>query len=177
MRQEYILGKYIEDFSNLHTNKRLGVIAPHKPILLLSIIDLIERKIISDNKVYLTNDLERTFKYLWTKYVGKSVLFNPDISKPFWHLNNEPFWHLKGIGRDGYEWLVSSKSPYSVKSLGKFCYAELDRDLYDLLQNESIRAHLRVILISKYLNSTYFSKTNIIKSVLPLSIGILMHVA
>ena len=37
-----MLNKYLHQFSNLHRNKLKGEIAPHKPIMLLSAIDLIE---------------------------------------------------------------------------------------------------------------------------------------
>lgn len=36
------LYSYLHQFSNLHSNKLKGEITPHKPIMLLSVIDLIE---------------------------------------------------------------------------------------------------------------------------------------
>lgn len=38
---------YINSFSSLHTMKKLGKPAPHKALLLLSVIDLVERGIIT----------------------------------------------------------------------------------------------------------------------------------
>lgn len=36
------LNKYISLFCSLHTNKQKGMPAPHKAVLLLSVIDMIE---------------------------------------------------------------------------------------------------------------------------------------
>ena len=35
--------KYLHQFSNLHRNKLKGEIAPHKAIMLLSVMDLLRR--------------------------------------------------------------------------------------------------------------------------------------
>lgn len=42
--------------------------APHKPILLLAIIDLVEKGDIKSNHIYLTDELISRFKVLW-KYL------------------------------------------------------------------------------------------------------------
>lgn len=46
--------RYFADcFSSLHTAMKLGKPAPHKALLLLSVIDLVERGIIIDNHIEL----------------------------------------------------------------------------------------------------------------------------
>jgi putative restriction endonuclease len=48
---------YIHCFTHLkRDSKNSG--APHKPILLLSIIDLFEKEILSDNHIYILLELE-----------------------------------------------------------------------------------------------------------------------
>ena len=82
---------YTEQLSSLKTAKMAGVKAPHKPILLLSVINLIELGVITFNPIELSEVLERQFNQNWAKYVGDSLLFHAKIATPFWHLQNEPF--------------------------------------------------------------------------------------
>ena len=51
------INHYIEAFSNLHTAKIKGHKAPHKAVLLLAIIDLIEEGVISDPCIKLSEEL------------------------------------------------------------------------------------------------------------------------
>lgn len=140
--------KYIELFSNLHTAKKLGMPAPHKAVLLLSIIDLVERGCITNTRIELTEQLEQTFGRIWKRYVGASIVFQPKVATPFWHMQGEPFWNL--YLNNGKE-LDSITSPYSVKRLRESTYAIIDAALLRLMQDENERAKLRVVLISIYL--------------------------
>lgn len=58
---------YINSFSSLHTMKKLGKPAPHKALLLLSVIDLVERGVINDCRVTLSDALIQQFKSNTTK--------------------------------------------------------------------------------------------------------------
>ena len=42
---------YLDYFSSLHTNTQRGVKAPHKAIMLLSVIDLVEYGVITSNQI------------------------------------------------------------------------------------------------------------------------------
>ena len=55
------INHYIEAFSNLHTAKIKGHKAPHKAVLLLAIIDLIEEGVISDPCIKLSEELINKF--------------------------------------------------------------------------------------------------------------------
>ena len=57
-----MLPYYLDKFSNLHRNKLKGEIAPHKPIMLLSVMDLIEAGFITSNKIEFSEMLEERFK-------------------------------------------------------------------------------------------------------------------
>lgn len=140
--------KYIDQFSDLHTAKKLGMPAPHKAVLLLSIIDLIERGCVTSNRIELTEQLEQTFGHVWKRYVGTSIVFQPKVATPFWHMQGEPFWNLY-LNND--KELDSITNPYSVKRLRESTHAIIDADLFRLMQDENERAKLRVVLISTYL--------------------------
>ena len=152
---------YAECFTSLHTARKLGKPAPHKALLLLSVIDLVENKVIKSNRVELTDTLVRTFNDNARKFYANSTLFKPDLLKPFYHMQHEPFWHLVAVNDCpsmpmaaesgiGYG---KNKCTYSLKWMREhYRYAEIDCELFELLKNEDVRARLRVILISTYLN-------------------------
>ena len=50
--------KYIDYFSALHTNTQKGVRAPHKAVMLLSVIDLVEYGVIDLNRIEFSVRLE-----------------------------------------------------------------------------------------------------------------------
>lgn len=139
---------YRELFTHLHTSNVKGLYAPHKAVLLLGILDLIEFEILKENKVFLTEDLYDSYAYIWKRYVGNSSVFHCDILQPFWYMKSEPFWHLNHI--DGSLVRDSDKKP-SEAVLKTDYYGEIDPKLFLLLQDLSARAALRVTLIAKYL--------------------------
>ena len=50
--------KYIDYFSALHTNTQNGVKAPHKAVMLLSVIDFVEYRVIDSNRIEFSVRLE-----------------------------------------------------------------------------------------------------------------------
>lgn len=162
--------KYIAQFRSLNTNKRAGIDAPHKPVLLLAIMDLVESGVINGTRIELTEQLERVFLHNWKRYVGSALLFQPKVATPFWHMQNEPFYKL--YTNDGKN---LSGSPYSVKKLRENTYAILDKDLLDLLKDENCRAQLRVVLVSTYFQNQHITP-DVMMSVLAL-LGTIIHIA
>ena len=59
------LSHYANAFSNLHTAKMKGHKAPHKAMLLLSIIDLVEEGTIASPRIYLSDELIDRFNKVW----------------------------------------------------------------------------------------------------------------
>ena len=144
---------YIEYFTLLHTNTHKGVKAPHKAIMLLSVIDLVEYGAITSNKIDFSERLEKQFQHNWSRYVGQSEVFQPRVGTPFWHLHYEPFWKLmpyEGGDEAIVMWLQGN--PYAPGTTRKhISYAEIDQVLFDLLQDETNRARLRTTLIKYHL--------------------------
>ncbi|WP_455629067.1 hypothetical protein [Parabacteroides chinchillae] len=148
------INKYVSLFSSLHTNKQKGMPAPHKAVLLLSVIDMIEAGIIRSNEIELSERLEQCFKHNWDRYIGRSVIFAPKIGTPFFHLHSEPFWSLVPFvgGEDTIETL-RKENPYATGTMRKhFRCAKIDRELFDLLKEEDVRAKLRTTLIASYIH-------------------------
>ena len=128
--------------------KMQGKLAPHKALLLLSVIDLVEQGIITDSNIQLSEILEERFKYYASQYVGNNSAYDPKINYPFYHLRSEPFWELVSTTGDP----VPAISNYSTNNLKKhIAYARIDTELIQLLKDYNKRALLRAILITKYL--------------------------
>ena len=69
------LAYYRQRFATLNVNNtRQRGQANHKPILLLSIIDLIAQGIIRDNRIYISDDLVETFNKYWDILGSESTI-------------------------------------------------------------------------------------------------------
>ena len=165
---------YTEQLSSLKTAKMAGLKAPHKPILLLSVIDLIERDVIVTNHIALSEELERQFAYNWVRYVGPSVIFHAKIATPFWHLSNEPFWRLTSFSGETLTKDNFQGGKYSVVNLREqVAYAEIDKELFEMLQDKEVRAKIRVLMISTYLTKTHIQQDDMLSILMTIGIVIL----
>lgn len=84
--------EWLERLYNLRRDKRGTHERPHKPVLLLSIIDLLDRDLIRRNEVVLSEELVATFK-LYFEVVRRHD-DQPTIQNPFFHLSGDKFWEL-----------------------------------------------------------------------------------
>ena len=125
-----------------------GQNAPHKAVILLAVLELIEFGLLKQNMITISDDLTDAFSYIWKRYIGESAVFKDDIQQPYWHMKSEPFWTL--YHKDG-SLARSDEAKPSLNALKSEYYAVLDDALYELLKNQTSRAALRVSLISKYL--------------------------
>mgnify|MGYP005838646587 CR=1 FL=1 len=126
--------------------------APYKPILLLSIFDLVEQGIIEKNLIELTHELSAVFKSYCSLVLP--VDRQKNISLPFFHLRSEKFWHL--LSKEGKKEIVENSSQIrSVYRLLDLIYgASLDPDLFELIIDKNYRNKLRMLIITKYFDST-----------------------
>ena len=147
--EERTLDYYLAAFGKMNRAVMRGVKAPHKPLLLLAIINLYRQDVLTDNHIMLSDELIAEFKRLWREYIGEpnskeSVFvaeglamdvttrypFKCSIENPYYHLQNEPFWRL--VKREG----VGDEKKYysSIKALRThFAYAEIDQELFELI--------------------------------------------
>jgi putative restriction endonuclease len=124
--------------------------APHKPLLLLAVMDLFAQGSITTNLIELTPELGELFTLYWARVMPPDRHGN--IALPFFHLWNEreAFWHL--IPQPGKEAILAAA--HQIKSVNQLreltLGARLDDDLYALLCVEESRNVLRAILIETY---------------------------
>ncbi len=153
------ISKYLKYFKKLNRgyNKGLGR-APHKPILLISIIQLINKNIINSSRIFITPELVGTFTSNFKFYVKTNHSSN--FSLPFFHLKSEPFWHLSI--KSGFQLAVTkSKSIKSFKNLYESIdFAEIDQELYLLLKNQETNKIALQFLLSEYFGIGDLKATN-----------------
>lgn len=122
--------------------------APHKPFLLLALMDLVAQGVIAGNLIEFNAELTDAFELYWSKVLGNEKAGNPLL--PFTHLQSDKFWHL--IPMPGMEQAldavrhVRSRSQLQQLVLG----ARLDDELFTILLDEKERDDLRRVLIETY---------------------------
>ncbi len=130
----------LDRLRKLHVDRSKGSPAPHKAVLLISVINLLETGVIRENKIFITPELVARFKDNWQCFVT-SNRFTPNFSLPFYHLKSEKkLWSLRTI--PGIEkFLTSSHSIKSFSALKNAVdYAFLTDDFYQYLQSPKNRA-------------------------------------
>jgi len=122
--------------------------APHKPILLLSVMDLIAEGSVTRNFIEFSADLVEVFALYWSRVMPLGRRGLPVY--PFFHLRSEGFWHL--VPRPGKEEILQATT--TVSSAAKLrelvLGARLDDELFDLLLDAEARGVLRASLLEHY---------------------------
>jgi len=150
-----MIDRYIKSFSNLRTdtsrsrwNEATRFRAPHKPLLLLAVIDLLAQGIIKTNFIELTPDLGELFNIYWSRVMPPDQ--RPNIILPFFHLSSDKFWQLIPI--TGMEpVLAATRQIRGVSQLKEIVLGvKLDDALFALLCQDESRNLLRAVLIETY---------------------------
>jgi putative restriction endonuclease len=153
LQTENQLSKYLTQLKKLRRsrNKKIGA-APHKPILLLAIIEGIEKGDIISNRIAITPELVLYFKDIWSKLV--TTAHSPNFALPFFHMKSEPFWRL--ISLDGAVIPVTASG--SIKSLSglkdALAFAEIDKALMFFLFDPVSREVIKMELLEFYFPET-----------------------
>ncbi len=124
-----------------------GGVAPNKPILLLSVIELLSQKQLRKNQIPLTAELIATFLKLWSHL---EPVRKPDIGLPFFHLTSDGFWHYQM--KPGLEsMMAASVKIRTVNAIRQTVeYAYLDEELWEILQYPQERSVLTQVLIDSW---------------------------
>jgi len=153
---------YINKFNNLRVSRSHGI-APNKPILLLSVIEMMGLGLLHNNEIPLSGELIATFLNLWSHL---EPIRKPDIGLPFYHLISDRFWHYKM--KSGFESLLTTKvkirTPHTIRQTVDYAY--LDPELWGLLQNPESRSVLTSVLI----DSWFANKTQQIEKLLQVNV-------
>ena len=147
------LDDYAQDFANLSVGIVNGKKLPHKAILLIGLMNLIDAGIISANRIELDNTIADAFSSCWNYYFGDKK--KPSIWTPFWYLKSESFWHFEPKGnKDLLQGLLSFAGHPSIGQMRPVIkYAYLDKALFDYLENEGCRKKLKDVLVNTYISN------------------------
>jgi putative restriction endonuclease len=122
--------------AKLHVYRTKGGPAPHKPLLLLVVLELAEQGLLR-KELALTPELAFRFYGYW-KIVAHRRTQKPEIRLPFFHLKSDGFWSV--FDGDG-------KPAASDRSAA---YAGLVADFLAFAQDPAAREKARRILIATY---------------------------
>ena len=146
-----ILSKYLHAFKQLRIDRAHGI-APHKPILLLSILQLFQNKLIADNRIFLTPELVVFFKTNWSLLVDTH--HDCRISLPFYYLKSDKFWRLiPNVAFDNINQMGSIMKSFSSLNAA-INYAVIQDDLYLLMRQDNSNSILQQFLLDEYFPKT-----------------------
>lgn len=135
-----IRAKWLGKLGNLNTARTAARgIAPHKPLMLLTVIDLIEFGDIQDGWVKYDVRIVSRFRDYW-ELVRERQRNAPDIPMPF---------NALGGNRDKvWECFTADGKPSKAKETTRLC--SFDPELFSLLQDSNFRVEVRKNLIAVY---------------------------
>ncbi len=141
------LHHYLQKFAKLRVDKARGN-APHKPILLLAVIDLFEQGILHRNEIYLSPELTANFLKFWHRFVASD--HHSNIALPFFHLTGDKFWHL--MPNPGFEPTIQARVKLrtlpALQAAVKYAY--LDEELFHFLSDTKTRKEITTVLIQAW---------------------------
>lgn len=142
-----MLNDYLNKFRKLRIDRSHGI-APHKPILLISILQAFKNNLITDEKIYITPELVALFKSNWSALVTTD--HHCQFVYPFFYMRSEKFWRLEP--KRGYELFV--KESQGIKSFNTLNdavdYAEVDVELARLMKGAVSNGVLLTTLLDTY---------------------------
>lgn len=121
----------------LRIDRARGDPAPHKPLLLLVILELAEQGLLPEDILPLSPELAFRFFTFWNVVAHRRTQ-PPDVRLPFHYLKSDGFWAA----------LDENGKPSPDKRLTR--YAALDRDFVAFAKDSTLRDKARRILIEKY---------------------------
>jgi putative restriction endonuclease len=112
-------------------------IAPHKPLLLLVVMEIIEKGDLPGNSLNLTPELAFRFIQFWS-VVSHRRTQRPDVRLPFYHLKSDGVWQT--LTKDNQ---ISEFARTTAR-------VEFDPDFRNLVDDSEFRKLARRILIDTY---------------------------
>lgn len=138
----------IEDFiSDLRNLSQPGpTFKPHKHLAVLAVVELIRRGRIADGCVFFNSEFRDCFTEVFARYARPNDRNRP--LAPFFHLRSTRFWKL--VSPEGKEAeLADTTSVGSPRELTELVrHAELDSEVFGLLQVEATRQQVEHEIIS-----------------------------
>ncbi len=129
--------QWLAKLAKLNFDKARGDPAPHKPLLLLVVLEYAEQGLIPKDVLPLTPELAFRFCTYWS-IVAHRRSQRPDVRYPFFHLKTDGFWSPLD------EYCNSTKERFRTR------YAALPSDFVSFMNDPAFRDQARRVLIAKY---------------------------
>ena len=128
--------RWLAILGKLRVNRSQGL-APHKPLLLLVLLEMIENGDLQSRVLKLTPELAFRFSQFGI-IVAHRRTQRMDIRLPFYHLSSDTIWNA--FTKDG----IPSLDPKSTQ------YVEINEEFYLFSQDSAFRSKARAVLIQSY---------------------------
>lgn len=151
------LNYYCQSFAklNVSSNKKHGQ-AAYKPILVLSVLEMITQGSIASNQILVSDELIDTFKKYWN-ILSINSSYKGGLHYPFIHLQSDGFWHLK------FKETFNGLQPKTINKLREAVeYAYLDDKLFNFLQDSLTRQVLIDSLVATWFTDNQSNLVEII---------------
>jgi putative restriction endonuclease len=129
--------EWLAKLAKLRVDPHTGDPAPHKPLLLLVVLELADQGLLPKQVLPLTPELAFRFSMYWT-VVAHRRRQPPDVRYPFHHLKTSGVW--SPLDKDG--------QPSIDRRLTR--YAQMPADFVAFAEDPASREQARRILIAKY---------------------------
>src|SRR5271156_1752587 len=129
--------RWLAKLARLNVDRAKGNPAPHKPLLLLVLMELAEQGLLPSGTLPLTPELAFRFCTYW-RIVAHRRKQKPDVRFPFHHLQSDGVW--QALGEDG--------GPSPDRRLTR--YAAFDPDFEACLNDPEFRDEAPRVLICTY---------------------------
>ena len=145
----YTLQDYIQRVNNLQKGKP----SPHKPFLLLIIIEMLESGELCENRIPF-GEIEKKKPFFADLIAvfnsGNTRNWQPSLHNPFFHLKTNGFWHLEPPELQSRP---AATTPTAAYLRNMDATAKLDESLFVLLVIPDYREMLRQMLINTYFSN------------------------
>lgn len=131
--------RWLATLGKLRVNRSQGL-APHKPLLLLVVLEMIENGDLQSPILKLTPELAFRFSQFGS-IVAHRRTQRMDIRLPFYHLSSDGVW--SALTKDG----TASFDPKATK------FVQISDTFYALAQSAGFRSMARAVLIRSYFDS------------------------
>jgi predicted restriction endonuclease len=139
------LEKFEQEILELKRGRERNHQRPHKLVMLLSVIELMDTGILTENRIYLSEPLITTFKRLFNSVKRKNDLCQ--VGPPFFHLRSSGFWFHKVRPQRQNEYGKLTTTGGGQKLIQKNIeYAYLRDDVFEILQNSEQRERIRLLI-------------------------------
>lgn len=137
--------KLQQEIENLHRGGSKAEPKPHKLIMLLAVIEMADRGLLQENKIYYDEVLQKIFNDYFQLISGSDDWLQP--APPFFHLRTSNFWHHKiKEGRENHYKELTTSGGGSKRIEENIEYAYLSEYAYHVFSDVAARKALRTYI-------------------------------